>query len=80
MKGLFKFKDCSLYVRGILVEKGDELIALTGELSLGNVPSKIRKLGLTEEQLVQLETLLTQKIFIDGNCLTPDDKYLENGF
>lgn len=73
---IMDFRDCSLFINGVLIEKDDALIVLASELTLGNALPKIKKLGLSETDLKRLEDLLNAEIFGKGNCLTPD---LEEG-
>lgn len=73
-----EFKNCSLYINGLLVEKDDALISLASELTLGVVPQKIKDFYLEEDDLSKLERLLANEIFGKGNCLTPDLDFIDD--
>jgi len=73
------FKECCLYINGEEVVCGDELIRLTSELALGNPLPILDKFDFDEDELMDLEILLSDQIFgpDGGHCLTPDEDQLE---
>jgi hypothetical protein len=74
--GSFRLKDCSLFINGKLVGKDDEVIQMANDLSYGVVPKQLRNFYLDEDELSELEILLTHEIFVRGNCLTPDEDFI----
>tara|TARA_R100001440_G_scaffold4479_6_gene10205 strand:+ start:8329 stop:8565 length:237 start_codon:yes stop_codon:yes gene_type:complete len=70
-------KDCQLYINDKLVCEEDELIRMASMLTTGSVPPVLEVYGLEEGELMNLESMLSKSIFVKGECLTPDDEYLE---
>lgn len=70
-------KDCQLYINDKLVCEEDELIRMASMLTTGSVPPILEVCGLEEGELMNLESMLSKSIFVKGECLTPDDEYLE---
>ena len=70
-------KDCQLYINDKLVCEEDELIRMASMLTTGSVPPVLEVYDLEEIELMNLESMLSKSIFVKGECLTPDDEYLE---
>jgi len=70
-------KDCQLYINNKLVCEEDELIRMASMLTTGSVPPVLEVYDLEESDLMNLESMLSKSIFVKGDCLTPDDEYLE---
>jgi hypothetical protein len=67
--------DCVLKVNGTVVASDDVLIRIASDLSLGDIPIQVNKLGLTVDEISILAEYLEQKVLMEGYC----DKTLEDG-
>ena len=69
----FEVKDCCLYIHGREVRCEDDLVRLAGLLATGSVPDYIDVYDLEDDELLQIEEVLSKEIFFKGDCLTPDE-------
>ena len=65
----FRFKDCNFYIDGVEVIAKSDIINAASELSLGKIPHQLHGLDLDEDDLEDIEFIITDQIFVKGECL-----------
>lgn len=62
----FRYKENVLYVRGKAVLEGEAVVRALGELALNQIPAEFKFLELDEQDLEDIEFILTHEIYEKG--------------